>query len=79
MSTPSIKPGDTVRWTQTSRRSRVISMTLREGTVESITDNIATVRYGKKGRKDIHLTHLSVGKQPTNIDRVISAIREANQ
>lgn len=75
----SINVGDTVRWTQTSTRRRIISMTLREGTVESITGEIATVRYGKKSRKDIHVTRLSLAGTPTDIDRVIRAIREATQ
>lgn len=74
-----IKVGDTVRWTQTSTRRRIISMTLREGTVESITGEIATVRYGKKSRKDIHVTRLSLAGTPTDIDRVIRAVREATQ
>ncbi len=75
----SINVGDTVRWTQTSTRRRIISMTLREGTVESITGEIATVRYGTKSRKDIHVTRLSLAGTPTDIDRVIRAVREATQ
>lgn len=70
--------GDQVRWTNISRSRRTISMALKEGVIESIENDVATVRYGKQSRKQIHVTRLSLRGQPTDIDRALQAIREAS-
>jgi hypothetical protein len=72
-----IKIGDAVRWTASSQRGRTFSMELKEGVVESIDGDVATVRTGKtRHRKQIPLSSLSVRGQATQIDRVIQAVRD---
>lgn len=72
-----LKPGDHVYWTNSSRHGRRISMTAKEGTIESIDQGIAKVRYGKKSIKLLPVSQLSLKEQPTDIDRMMAAVRHA--
>ncbi len=75
-----MNPGDKVQWTHTSRRGRVMSMTLKEGVIESIAEDVAIVKAGRNNRRvEIALARLQFRGQRSEIDAVMERVREANQ
>lgn len=75
-----IKAGDKVHWTYILRKGKVIEMTRKEGTVLSVSGDIAKIRvHGKPqgGRFASKLiSKLSLVGQPGEIDFAVRAIRQ---
>lgn len=74
-----MNPGDRVHWTHVSQRGRTMSMTLREGVLESIEGDLALVRTGKNRQVRIAVARLWLDGQPSQIDEFVGALREAHR
>lgn len=72
------KPGDKVHWTHVSQKGRQISMTRREGTIESIDGALAIVRGERKNwQYQVALARLRLDGQRGQIDDFVDAVRES--
>lgn len=75
-----IQVGDKVSWTHVSMSGRALSMSLREGTVIEINDDIATVkpvaRSSRATQVDVRLLRLE--GQKSQITEFIEAVREVH-
>lgn len=74
-----MKPGDRVQWTHVSQRGRTMSMSLREGVLESIDGELAIVRTSKNRQVQVALARLRPVNQLSQIDEFVGALREANR
>lgn len=74
---PNTPPAESrrVSWTQTSVRGRTMSMQLREGTLVSITADVATVRLASGKLVDVDARLIRDEGQPSDIGRVVEALR----
>jgi hypothetical protein len=70
-----IQPGDHVSWTHVSSGRKTLSMSLREGVVESIGGDFAVIKK-KRGRETIALKRLRTKGQQSQIAEFVEAIRE---
>lgn len=75
--TETYRTGDRVQFTKTKRRGNTTSMRLVDGVIEYVENNVATVRYGKRGRMHCHVSILSRKGEPNAISRTIEAVRAA--
>jgi hypothetical protein len=67
--------GQAVHWTHVSQRGRALSMQRREGVVEAISGELATIRQ-KSGRKAIiAVVRLRAEQQESQIDEFVQAMR----
>lgn len=74
-----MNPGDRVHWTHVSQRGRTMSMVLREGVLESIDGELAIVRTSKNRQVQVAAACLRLDGQPSQIDEVVGALREAHR
>lgn len=70
--------GDKVSWTHVSNRGRTMSMSLREGIVESVKGDRAIVKK-KRGRECILVSRLRVTGQKSQISEFVEAVIEATR
>lgn len=71
--------GDKVEWTHISQGRRSVSMTLREGTIEQIDGDIATVRTKGRRLTQVPLKRLRADGQESQIGEFVSGMREASR
>lgn len=74
-----MKPGDKVQWTHVSQRGRELSMTRREGIIETIDGEHAIVRSASNRRTRVALARLRLDGQRGQIDEFVEAVREASR
>jgi hypothetical protein len=74
-----IKVGDQVSWTHVGGGSKTITMSLREGMVESIAGAVATVKKKSGRRERIMLVCLRTKGQKSQITEFVEAVVEANR
>lgn len=70
--------GMKVQWTHVSTGRRTMSMTLREGTIEAINGNVATVRTPSRKLVDIDARRLQPVGAQSQIGQFVEAMREAH-
>jgi hypothetical protein len=74
-----IQVDDAVQWTHVSHRGRSLSMQLRRGTVESITDGVALVRKASGRRESVTLVRLRRPDETTQITEFVEAVRHSGK
>lgn len=74
-----MNPGDKVQWTHVSQRGRSVSMTLREGTLESIEGELAIVRTSANRQVQVAVKRLRAIGQRNQIDEFVEGIRDAHR
>lgn len=73
-----IKTGDKVHWTHTSRGKRTLSMRRRDGVVESINGDMAIVKCN--GRQvEVEVKRLRTESQPSQVTEFVDAMVEASR
>ncbi len=74
-----MQSGDKVSWTKVSQRGRSLSMTLQEGTLETIMGDIACVRLKNGSQERVAVKLLRVEGQQSQIGEFVEALRKAHR
>lgn len=71
--------GDKATWTHVSGSGKTMTMSLREGVVESIDENGVATMKKKKGRELVAVARLRAAGQKSQITEFVEAVVEANR